>query len=191
MENINNKWNGLKVELDLSKSIIGVSNIESLQGERFMSGFVKAIIPPEGYIFKDENGNKILTSKIILEKKKKEYPKTYKECFNICFGNKHHIIQVVGFDGLGDNKELFESFIKLKVCRDAYWKIAGEEMGLGNPWEPDWNIKGYYAIARSYGNVVKTSNYNCDLTFVFPTEEMRDFFYKAFKEDIEYCKELL
>lgn len=27
---------------------------------------------PEDYIFKDENGNEILTSKIILEKKKKE-----------------------------------------------------------------------------------------------------------------------
>ena len=146
---------------------------------------------PEGYIFKDENGNEILTSKIILEKKKKEYPKTYEECFNICFGNKHHIIQVVGLDGLGDNKELFESFIKLKICRDAYWKIAGEEMGLGKPWEPDWNIRGYYAIARSYGNVIKTSNYNCDLAFVFPTEEMRDAFYEAFKDLIEECKEFL
>ena len=146
---------------------------------------------PEGYIFKDENGNEILTSKIILEKKKKEYPKTYEECFNICFGNKHHIIQVVGLDGLGDNKELFESFIKLKICRDAYWKIAGDEMGLGKPWEPDWNIRGYYAIARSYGNVVKTSNYNCDLAFVFPTEEMRDAFYEAFKDLIEECKEFL
>lgn len=60
-----------------------------------------------------------------MKKKKPEYPKTYKECFNICFGNRHQIIQVVGLDGLGDNKELFENFIQLKICRDAYWKIAG------------------------------------------------------------------
>ena len=32
---------------------------------------------PEGYIFKDENGNVINATKIVLEKKKKEYPKTY------------------------------------------------------------------------------------------------------------------
>jgi hypothetical protein len=64
-------------------------------------------------------------------------------------------------------------------------------MGLGKPWKPDWNIRGYYAIARSYGIVVKTSNYNCDLTFVFPTAEMRDAFYENFKELIESCKELL
>jgi hypothetical protein len=35
---------------------------------------------PDGYIFKDENGNVINATKIVLEKKKKEYPKTYDEC---------------------------------------------------------------------------------------------------------------
>ena len=70
-ETVLNKWNGLKVELELSKSVIGVSNIESLHGERFMSGFIKAIIPPEGYQFVDENGNVINATKIVLEKKKR------------------------------------------------------------------------------------------------------------------------
>lgn len=34
--------------------------------------------------------------------------------------------------------EMFETFIKLIRCRDAYWKIAGEQMGLEKPWKPDW-----------------------------------------------------
>lgn len=34
---------------------------------------------PSGYVFKDENGNVINATKIVLEKKKKEYPKTYEE----------------------------------------------------------------------------------------------------------------
>ena len=34
---------------------------------------------PDGYIFKDENGNIINATKIVLEKKKKEYPKTFEE----------------------------------------------------------------------------------------------------------------
>ena len=40
---------------------------------------------PDGYIFKDENGNIINATKIVLEKKEKKYPKTYKECCEIIF----------------------------------------------------------------------------------------------------------
>ena len=134
---------------------------------------------PEGYEFfgvDDDN-------KIVLTEKQPQYPKTYKECFNICFGNKHHIVQVVGLDDLGDNKELFESFIKLKICRDAYWKIAVEEK------------KGDidYVICNVGGKIISTnipnSAYNHILSF--PTEEMRDAFYENFKELINDCKELL
>ena len=143
----------------------------------------------EGYIFKDENGNVINATRIVLEKKKKEYPKTYKECAEI-------IAELTGSDCnpkgcMGYMSAQLTTLQKLLICRDAYWKIAGEEMGLGKPWEPDCNIRGYYAIARSYGNVIKTSNYNCDLTFVFPTEEMRDAFKENFDPDIEVCKEFL
>ena len=38
---------------------------------------------PDGYELKDENGNIINATKIVLEKKKKEYPKTYEECCKI------------------------------------------------------------------------------------------------------------
>ena len=41
------------------------------------------IIRNDGYIFKDENGNVINATKIVLEKKKKEYPKTYEECCKV------------------------------------------------------------------------------------------------------------
>ena len=128
-----------------------------------------------------------------IVRKEIQYPKTYKECFNICFGNKHHIVQVVGLDGLGDNKELFESFIKLKICRDAYWKIAGEEMGLGKAWKPDWTNTNErkYCIVNTMGKVEKWVQKTTNKIFAFPTEEMRDAFYENFKELIENCKELL
>ncbi len=35
---------------------------------------------PKDHVLKDENGNVINTTKIVLEKKKKGYPKTYEEC---------------------------------------------------------------------------------------------------------------
>lgn len=167
---------------------------ETMLVDNLSSKWVNEFECPDGYQFKDENGNVINTTKIVLEKKKKEYPKTYKECFNVCFGNKHHIIQVVGFDG--DNKELFESFIKLKICRDAYWKIYGEQIGLGKPWEPNWTtFEGMPAIFRFRYNIV--CDFVCDsiksqhCLLVFPTVEMRNSFYENFKDLIEQCKELL
>lgn len=132
---------------------------------------------PKGYeFFGIDDDNKIVLAK-------KQYPKTHEECFNICFGNKHHIVQVVGLDDLDDNKELFESFIKLKICRDAYWKIAGEKNKS--------NID--YVTCNVGGKVINTnipnSAYNHILTF--PTEEMRNTFYENFKELINETKELL
>lgn len=26
----------------------------------------------------------------------------------------------------------------LLICRNAYWKMAGEQMGFGKSWEPNW-----------------------------------------------------
>ena len=201
-ENINNKWNGLKVELELSKSIIGVSNVESLCGERYMSGFVKAIIPPNGYEFRDENGNVINAQKIVLEKKKKEYPKTYEECCKVLGINPDNYLSIRNpFYDDGDedttNYEqdllgIFDSLWELKICRDAYWKIAGEEMGLGKPWSPSDSdyVTGRYCIFVYRGNIIcSTPAQDCILTF--PTEEIRDAFYENFKSEIEICKEFL
>lgn len=141
----------------------------------------------------DEFEIKVEDGKIFVVRKQPSYPKTYEECFNICFGDKHHIVQVVGLDDLGDNKELFVNFIKLKICRDAYWKIAGEQMGLGEPWKPDW-IQATYTctiICRS-NNIVKDAGFDAENKILaFPTEEMRDAFYENFKDLIEECKELL
>lgn len=62
---------------------------------------------------------------------KPKYPKTYVECAKIlnCFSAAY-------IDGY--KNALFEKLQELIICRDAYWKIAGEQMGLGKPWEPDW-----------------------------------------------------
>ena len=144
----------------------------------------------EGYQFVDENGNIINATKILFEKKKKEYPKTYKECYQITGLLKTS--DIYGYK----NGLLFE-FQKLLICRDAYWKIAGEEMELGKPWEPDYDSGvNKYGIIYMNGVVQKsnpTTNWERHLNKIldFPTEEMRDTFYENFKEEIEFCKELL
>ena len=177
-----NKWTGLKVELELSKTVIGVSNVESLRGERFMSGFVKAIIPPEGYQFVDENDNVINTTKIVLEKKKKEYPKTFEECVHVLEGENRM--------SLGQ----MNTFRKLIDARNTYWKIAGEEMGLGKPWELSIGTPIYYIYYnRTLGTIKKdyADDIQGNVILAFPTVEMRDAFYENFKDLINECKELL
>ena len=147
---------------------------------------------PNGYIFKDENGNVINATKIVLEKKKKEYPKTYEECCKVLNTDDDSIIDISV--PLHYN-HLLISFTQLLICRDAYWKLYGEEMGLGKdlPWVPDWMcIDPIYVILYQYHAICKAEvNGGTSCILAFPTKEMRDAFYENFKELIEQCKELL
>ena len=142
---------------------------------------------PDGYQFVDENGNVINATKIVLEKKKKEYPKTYDECCEV-LGYEPDEDEINCYQG-----HLIESFVKLLICRDAYWKIAGEELGLSKSWEPDYK-KEYqkkYCIYNNKGDITKSVLYSANAILSFPTEEMRDAFKENFDPDIEICKELL
>ena len=145
---------------------------------------------PNGYQFVDEKGNVINATKIALEKKKKEYPKTYEECCKVLDWNHRD------YDRVGYEAELLCKFQVLLLCRDAYWKIAGDEMGLEEPWKPDWKNRNQskYCICNDSGDIKKVSKVSLFLAnsiLSFPTEEMRDAFYKNFNKLIEICKELL
>jgi hypothetical protein len=107
----------------------------------------------------------------------------------LCFADG----QSTEVDYLYSNKTLLNNLNKLIICLDAYWKIAGEEMGLDNPWEPDWKHlnRKFYCIYNSKNNIVKNVTYGENKILAFPTEEMRDAFYENFKDLIESCKELL
>ena len=142
---------------------------------------------PDGYIFKDENGNVINATKIVLEKKKKEYPKTYEECCKVLSLGEDGRLYTKGYKA-----SLIQDFQKLLICRDAYWKIAGEEMGLGKPWEPNWKSDDVkYTISTIEGMLTRTRTCYDGAILAFPTTEMRDAFYENFKELINECKELL
>ena len=170
--------------------IMDIQGIEPIEAE-----MEQIIHCPDGYIFKDENGNVINAQKIVLEKKE-EYPKTYEECCKVLgMTFDYPDIRMVSTEEF----KLYSKFIQLKRCRDAYWKIVGEEMGLGKPWEPDYDSGvNKYGIICMNGVVQKsnpTTNWERHLNKVldFPTEEMRDAFYENFTEEIEIeiCKELL
>ena len=120
-------------------------------------------------------------------RRKKEYPKTYEECCEI-------LGCIAGYVWGGYKGDLIKTFHMLYICRDAYWKIAGEEMGLGKPWEPDYTNTGEkkFSIWVDSGKIKLGGAFTTtQMVLSFPTEEMRDVFYEAFKEEIEMCKEFL
>ena len=120
-------------------------------------------------------------------RRKSLYPKTYEECCEI-IGYEPDRQTVTGYDA-----ELIENFQKLIICRDAYWKIAGEQMGLDEPWKPDWSTEDEikYVIEVYRNNVRKNSQYYSNTIFAFPTAEMRDAFFENFKKLIEQCEKFL
>ena len=136
---------------------------------------------PEGYQFTDENGNVINATKIVLEKKKMEYPKTFEECVHVLEGENRMSL------------EQMNTFRKLIDARNAYWKIYGEENGLGKPWEPDYTKERYiiYKWVDEIFKGYKAGGFGERFILEFPTEEMRDAFKENFDPDIETCKEFL
>ena len=142
---------------------------------------------------KDNNGDWILNThkdyeikevggKFKVVKKQPRYPKTYFECcvsLNICE------IQTPVVDGY--RAELLCNLQKLLICRDAYWKVAGN-------WKPDLlnSNESKFAVAN-WSDSIEKQDYSVVKNFIlaFPTAEMRDEFYDNFNELIEQCKELL
>ena len=84
--------------------------------------------------------------------KKSKYPTTYEECCEV-IGISRHDVEI---DLPHPYQQKMFNLFKLRICRDAYWKIAGEEMGLDKPWEPDWdNVRTFYCIYNSENKIVK------------------------------------
>lgn len=127
-------------------------------------------------------------------RRKPQYPKSYEECCDIL--QLEHTFELKNLTI--DEEKLTDSFIRLKRCRAAYWKIAREQMGLDKPWEPDYNEESYeqgspkkYVIYYTGTYITKGVKCTPSHILAFPTEEMRDAFFENFKELIELCKELL
>ena len=142
------------------------------------------LIAPNGYTVKTAtmDGNNLIVEYI---KNKPQYPKTYKECCDVLG------IGTMDNDAQGYKADDIIRFQELLIARDAYWKIAGEEMGLSEPWEPNFGENFIYAIGASYGTIQKIMVSGGRGILLFPTEEMCDAFFKNFKDLIEKCKEML
>ena len=177
--------------LPYDKEEIERENEDKIFSEGYDQGYedgqhdINEWVLPEGFQFKDENGNVINAQKIVLEKKDNGYPETYEECVEILgrsadvtYGYKNYVLHTLQM---------------LLVCRDAYLQIAGAEMGLDESWEPDWedDNEKKYTIYTMGNKVIRHVGGYIHAILAFPTEKMRDTFYENFKDEIDKCKELL
>ena len=166
-ENNMNKFKSLNVETYLKVWDETEKGLEVVVNDRFE--------------LKEDNG------KFYIIKKQLQYPKTYEECAQILL-ERASVRNDIGYKG-----DLIVTLQKLLVCRDAYWKIAGDQMGLDEPWKPDWlNTEQDKFVLYTHNNVICLNRFVLGHNVLaFPTAEMRDAFLENFKELIESCKELL
>lgn len=152
------------------------------------------VVVNDRFELKEDNG------KFYIIKKQPQYPKTYEESCdvlgtypiynnpNLCICEWHPETRERHeyYSKLANLSQELIVFMKLLICRDAYWKIAGD-------WKPDWEDETdiYYTISYDDVNIKCYNNTDVYSKLAFPTEEMRDAFYGNFKELIETCKEFL
>ena len=156
---------------------------------------------PDGFEFRDENGNVINAKKIVLEKKKSKYPQSFEECCEVLSMPSYYKLRYSTYEhgyheyttskDLGVLQSELDTLGKLLICRDAYWLTAGREMGLEGKWKPDWSDCRKFAIVVEGNEILTDVCLRRNRILVFPTEEMRDEFLKVFRNYIEVCKEFL
>lgn len=146
--------------------------------------------------------NGIDVSKFLNWWQNKSNPKTYKECCDVLvippyydlvyYTCKHGYNEYAKENKLLSLQNKLNILGKILICRDAYWKIAGEQMGLGKSWEPNWmDETTKYGIGTYQNDIFVDNVVHTNRILVFPTEKMRDAFYGNFRDLIEDCKELL
>lgn len=157
---------GTLVQIDLTRELCIANEVEVILGDY-------------EFVLKD--------GKTYFAKKKPQYPKTYEECAQILL-ERASVRNDIGHKG-----DLLIALQRLLVCRDAYWKIAGEQMGLGEPWKPNWlNTEQDKFVLYTHNNSICSNCFSLGNNILaFPTAKMRDAFYENFKDLIEDCKELL
>lgn len=141
--------------------------------------------------------------KTFIVKKQLQLPKTYAECCDIFsispyynlkyYTNEYGYHDYTKINKLCSLRDKLNTLSKLLICRDAYWKIAGEKMGLGKQWEPDWldTNTQKYCIYYVGDEIKKQPMLEVHHFLAFPTAKMCDMFFENFKDLIEQCKDFL
>lgn len=141
---------------------------------------------PEGFEIDKE---KSTFEKIVFKKKEKELPKTWSDYVNN-FGRTQLVNyfrdNTISYNGVtlsGEHLEQLFTLFKLIKLRDCY----------NDGWKPDLNdlTQFKYTIFVNCGDPICYTNTQDSHVLAFKTRELRDEFYRNFKDLIEQAKELI
>ena len=187
-----------KVVFDTNAQCCDISN-EIIKKETMKNGIIYDEIDFNRYphsdkvqlILGDDYEIKVEDGKTYVVKKQPKYPNTYQECCKVMNINTHNELCIESPEDYIDYYEnkLFDkvnALHKLLICRDAYWKIAGD-------WKPNFkDMKASkYTIGCVKNDILCLHAIEFNRILSFPTKEMRDAFYENFTDLIEQCKEFL
>ena len=140
---------------------------------------------PKGYKFAEIDDN---YQQVVFEKIGCHYPKTYLECCSVLeIKCPYFNVAENGIRASTYKNKLFGALKQLLICRDAFWKIAG------NPYDNENEDKTYCIYYNRPCDKIELQDgyFDANAILDFPTKECRDAFYENFKDLIENCKELL
>jgi hypothetical protein len=115
------------------------------------------------------------------QEQEKTFPKTYYECYQLLFNETSVKEQILNI-----NEEYAKDitpFIKLKICRDAYWKI----LNCTDKTNCKFNISVNEFTKKAY----KFEKWTTSIFLRFPDRDSRRIFFDNFKELIEECKQFI
>lgn len=142
---------------------------------------------PSDYEFVEVRSGMHGNQEVVMRKKKAKYPKTYEECCKLLYPNGDDFNLYLSRAWLDvEEINILDTYIKLRRCRNAYWKLAGN-------WTPaKEGVTKRICIFYDCGSVVKGEKLHYIPKFLeFPNEEMRDAFYDNFKRSINKCKAMI
>lgn len=108
-------------------------------------------------------------------------PKTYYECYQLLFNETS--VKKLTLNINEDYAKDITAFIKLKICRDAYWKI----LNCTNESNCKFNI----GVNEFRKEAYKFEKWSTNIFLRFPDRDSRRFFFDNFKELIEECKQFI
>ena len=127
----------------------------------------------KGYEMVEENGSYFV-------RKKPRYPKNYADCCEVLGIDTNTLIHLCHYD-----TEVMKAFVQLKICRDTYWKVYGEDEELGHPWSPydDEDGTSTYKLYNTAPHMVEL--------FPMPSKPLLEEFYSNFENLIRICENLV
>jgi hypothetical protein len=143
---------------------------------------------PQGYEFRDKEGNLIDTTTIVLREKEPKLPSNLADCCKV-LGMKIPETWKDTEPIFGDMSPAIVAYKQLLLFRNAYWKVIGGS----KPYNPNWNdiLEKKYCVVFDGDHIRVVTETSEQRPFAFPSQNYAQFFIKCFSPIFKNAKKVL